>query len=308
MNSKIKIVAPASVSNLGSAFDAMGFALNVLCDEVIMEKNSDNRIIIKNIIGKYAIPSNPQENVGTVALRNYLDKLETNCGFTITIKKMIKPGSGLGTSASSGAAVVAGANYLLGEPLKKEELVPFVMEGEKLVSGAPHADNAAPAVLGGIVLIRSNDPLDIIPLPVPGELNCIVVHPQVEVQTKKARQILKSTVLLTDAVKQWANVGGLVASFYESDYDLLKRSISDYIIEPQRSELIPGYFTLKNAAMEAGALGCNISGSGPAVFAFARGEENTRHVEKHMVNAYKKESIPFTHFHSKINLEGTKVV
>lgn len=304
----IKVKAPATVANMGCGFDILGFAMTHTADEIIIRKNNLNILRVTKISGYGDIPTEPLKNVATVAVQSMLDKLKSNQGFDFEIDKKTMPGSGIGSSAASSAAAVFGVNKLMDSPFTREELIQFTMKGEELASGSMHADNAAPAILGGIILIRSNDPLDIIKIPVPEDIYCILIHPQIEVKTIDARKILKKEVSLKTAIKQWANVAGLISGFYQKDYDLIGRSLKDYIIEPQRSKLITGYDGLKNAAMSSGALGCSISGSGPSVFALAKGLDSAKKVELSMKNQYTKEGVDFNIFISTINQEGVEVV
>jgi homoserine kinase len=304
---KISIKAFATVSNLGCGFDILGFATDIVSDEIILTMNQLNKIRIVKVSGPGTIPLDPLKNTASVALQAMLDKLGTNQGFDIEINKKVMPGSGLGSSAASSAGVVTGANHLLGEPCSINQLVDFAMEGEKLISGTPHADNVGPAILGGIVLVRGYKPLDLVQLPVPDELFCLILHPQIEVKTADARNILNPQVDLKTAVKQWGNVAGLVAGFYTNDYALISRSVEDLIVEPQRAILIQGYDSLKKAAIDAGAIACNISGSGPSVFALARGIESARKILQAMESQYNSENIPFHSYLTRINNNGVTI-
>ena len=301
---KIKIRANSTVSNIGCGFDILGFATEIVSDEIILSKNNLEVIRITKVDGLGHIPTDPKKNAAGTALSAMLKKLGSNQGFDIEITKKVMPGSGLGSSAASSAGVVTGANFMLGEPFKAKDLIEFAMEGEKSISGALHADNVAPAILGGITLIRGYDPLDIISIPVPNELYCVILHPQIEIKTADARNILSKQVDLKVAAMQWGNVAGIVAGFYTSDYELISRSIVDHIIEPQRAQLIQGYYGLKQSALDAGALGCNISGSGPSVFALARGINSAEKVKIAMEMQYSKEKIGFNSYLSKIISKG----
>ncbi|MBO9573956.1 MAG: homoserine kinase, partial [Chitinophagaceae bacterium] len=260
----VKILAPASVANLVCGFDVLGMSLANPADEMTISfSNTPGVKIIHE--DEYNLPEDAEKNVSGVALLAMLKELDPSTGFELRVNKCIKPGSGLGSSAASCAGAVAAANILLGNKFSKEDLVRFAMAGEKLASGVKHADNIAPCLYGGITLIRSIHPLDIIKLSFP-ELYVTVVHPQIEVKTSDARQILRKQVLLKDAIKQWGNIAGLVAGFMQKDYELIGRSLEDVIIEPVRSILIPGFNEVKQKCKEAGALGGGISGSGPSVF------------------------------------------
>lgn len=308
MSNKIKIFAPATISNLGCGFDIIGLAIESVGDEMLIKTNKSEKIRITQITGYNNIPYQTSENVAGVALQAMLEHLNEKQGFDIEINKKIKPGSGIGSSAASAAGVVVAANELLGKPLTRKQLVQFAMKGEILSSGSEHADNVAPAVLGGITLIRTCNPLDIIKITTPEKLYCVLLHPQIEIKTIEARNMLNPQVSLKSAISQWGNVAGLIAGLINSDYDLIGRSLEDHIIEPQRSKLIKGYWELKNAAIEAGALGVNISGSGPSVFALTNGKQKAEEVKKAMENQYLKEGINFNIYLSGINEDGVKIL
>ena len=226
----------------------------------------------------------------------------------LCLYKNVLPGSGLGSSASSAAAAVFAANELLGKPFSKTELVQFAMMGEALVSGKPHADNVAPSLLGGFVLVRSYEPLDVVRLAYPKELMTVIIHPQIEVKTAYAKEILPKDIPLAIAVKQWGNVAGLVSGLASSDFSLISNSLQDIIAEPVRSVLIPGFYDLKNSAVANGALGCSISGSGPSVFALCVGAEATENVANGFKIVYDKLNIDYNIHRSFINDEGTKII
>ena len=264
-------------------------------------------IHITSIVGQ-DLPLEAKKNVAGVAGLALLEAHNPQLGFEIRIKKNIKPGSGIGSSAASAAGTVFGINYLLGNPYSATELVPFAMEGERLACGSAHADNVAPALLGGFTLVRSTDPLDVIKLPTPLELTTTVIHPKIEVKTSDARAVLKKRVSLEKAINQWANVGALVTSLYEEDYDLLSRALVDEIIEPSRSILIPYFAELKVACQEAGALGSGISGSGPSVFALSRGMTTAHKVAQAMQNVYEKTDIPFEIHVSPVKQSGVSIL
>jgi homoserine kinase len=233
--------------------------------------------------------------------------MENKIGFEIEIDKHIKPGSGIGSSAASAAGAAVAANHLLGNIFSNDELVQFAMNGEKLASGVKHADNISPCISGGVSLIRSIHPLDIVSLPVP-DLFVTIVHPQIEVRTSDARQILRQQVLLKDAIRQWGNIAGLVAGFLKNDHDLIGRSLEDVIIEPVRSILIPGFDELKSRSMEAGAVGGGISGSGPSVFMLSKNESTAKEVEKVMKEIYERIGIDYNTYVTTINKTGVSII
>jgi homoserine kinase len=259
-------------------------------------------------IDEYNLPTEPAKNVAGAALLALMEEYEDkNIGFDLTINKIIKPGSGLGSSAASSAGAVVGANHLLNNIFSKQDLVRFAMNGEKVASGVKHADNITPCIYGGVTLIRSIFPLDIIPLSAP-PMYVTVVHPQIEVKTSDARQILRKEVQLKDAIKQWGNIAGLVAGFLQNDYELISRSLEDVIIEPIRSILIPGFDEVKTQCKEAGALGGGISGSGPSVFMLSKEEHTAKAVEQIMKNIYDKIGVDYHTHVTTINNDGVKIV
>lgn len=304
---EVKIYAPATVANVACGFDVLGFALDFPGDTVVARKNDSEKLSISKIENGDSLSKSPDDNVVTVAVQAMLDHLDSKQGIDFELTKGVKPGSGIGSSAASSAAAVVAANYLLGEPFKKVDLVQFAMMGEKLASGTAHADNVAPSVCGGFTLVRSYEPLDIIKIGPPEELWCTVIHPQLEVKTRDARRVLKGGIDLKKAITQWGNVGGLIAGLHQSDYELIGRSLVDVVIEPIRSILIPGYSDVKKVSLEAGALGCSISGSGPSIFTLCKGEESALRVKDAMAEVYEQYGVEFDIHVSKINLEGAKV-
>ncbi|HEV8508651.1 MAG TPA: homoserine kinase [Chitinophagaceae bacterium] len=303
---KVKISAPATVANLVCGFDILGMALNDPSD--IMEVSLlDEPVIRIKHADEYDLPVEPAKNVAGAALIALQEAFENKVGFEVVIDKRIKPGSGLGSSAASSAGAVVAANHLLGNIFSKEDLVRFAMNGEKVASGVKHADNLAPCIYGGVTLIRAILPLDIIPLSAP-PLHVTVVHPQIEVKTSDARQILRKEVQLKNAIMQWGNIAGLVTGFLKNDYGLIGRSLEDVIIEPVRSILIPGFDEVKINSKEAGALGGGISGSGPSIFMLSQEEKTAREVEKIMKNVFQNIGVEYKTYVTSINYEGARVV
>jgi len=304
---EIKIFCPATIANLSCGFDVLGLCLATAGDEMIVRKSDVKGVRITKIVGA-DLPLETENNVAGVAALAMLEEVETDFGFEIEIYKHIKAGSGIGSSAASSAGAVFGINELLGRPFTRKELVKFAMQGEKLASGNAHADNVAPALLGGFTLVRSSNPLDIIKIDSPSELYATVVHPQIELKTSDARSVLKQTVSLKSAITQWGNVGGLVAGLYTQDYELIGRSLHDEIIEPIRSMLIPGFDLIKQTAYENGALGSGISGSGPSIFALSKGKENADKIASAMSAVYEEMKLPYEIHVSKVNDEGMKII
>lgn len=304
---EVKIFCPATIANLSCGFDVLGLCLATAGDEMIIRQSVIKGVRIIKIEGA-DLPLETENNVAGVAALAMLEEVETESGFEIEIYKNIKAGSGIGSSAASAAGAVFGINELLGQPFTRKELVKFAMQGEKLASGNAHADNVAPALLGGFTLVRSSNPLDIIKIKSPSELYTTVVHPQIELKTSDARSVLKQTVSLKSAITQWGNVGGLVAGLYTNDYELIGRSLHDEIIEPVRSMLIPGFDLIKKVAYENGALGSGISGSGPSIFALSKGKENADKIAKAMSTVYNEMNLPYEIHVSKVNDEGMKII
>jgi len=302
----IKVKAPGTVANLVCGFDILGMALCEPYDIMEFKLIEEPKVIIRNI-DAFKLPTEPEKNVAGVVLLSVIEKMNFEIGFEVDIEKHIKPGSGIGSSAASAAGAVVGANLLLGNIFSNDELVQFAMNGEKLASGVKHADNISPCILGGINLIRCIHPLDIISLPAP-DLHVTVVHPQIEVRTSDARQILRQQVLLKDAIKQWGNIAGLVTGFLKNDLDLIGRSLEDVIIEPVRSILIPGFDEVKLKCKEAGALGGGISGSGPSVFMLSKDEATAKKVEIVMKEIYDRIGIDYNTYVTTINKKGVELI
>lgn len=265
---RIRVFAPASIANLGCGFDVMGLALDEVGDILEMTLDEGEGISIVNDT-EVPLPEDPEQNVITPVLRKFMALTGCRGKIEVRICQKIYPGSGIGSSAASSAAAAYGVNELFGCPLTEEELVVCTMEGENLASGGYHADNAAPALMGGIVLIRGYEPLDVIKLPVPGNFYCAVIHPQLVVNTKEARGILPKVVPMHNAVKQWGNVGGLIAGLYSGNIGLIGRSMQDAVAEPYRKQFIPDFDALRYKVLQTGALAMNIAGSGPSVFTLA---------------------------------------
>lgn len=302
---EIKIFCPATIANISCGFDVLGVALDAVGDEMVIRKTKEKGIKITKLEGQ-DLPLETHLNVAGVAGMALLEQVDYEDGFEIEIYKKIKAGSGIGSSAASSAGAVWGINRLLGKPFSNVDLVKFAMEGERLASGVAHADNVAPALFGGFTLVRSYEPLDIITIPSPSELYATVIHPQIEVKTSDSRKILKTNITLADGIKQWGNVGGLIAGLFQEDYELIGRSLVDHIVEPIRSILIPGYDTIKSESLEAGALGCGISGSGPSIFAFSKGETIAKKVAFTMKEVYQKIGVDYDVHVSRINTLGIK--
>ena len=302
----VRVLAPGTVANLVCGFDVLGLCLNEPNDLMEVTLLDERKVIVESADG-YPLPLDPALNTAGAPLLEMINELDEPTGFSITIHKNIKPGSGIGSSAASAAGAVVAANHLLGNIFQNKDLVRFAMFGEKVASGVKHADNVAPCIYGGITLIRSIHPLDIISIPSP-DLFVTIVHPQIEVRTKDARQILRKEVLLKDAIRQWGNIAGLVAGFMGNDLDLIGRSLEDVIIEPVRSILIPGFDEVKSRCKHAGALGGGISGSGPSIFMLSRDEATATEVKSVMEEIYNRIGLDYHTHVTTINKTGVKIL
>lgn len=309
MTKEIKVFAPATVANVSCGFDVLGFAVDNPGDEAIVKMTEKSGVKITKITGdKGRLPLDPQKNTVSATIIKMLEHLGEKRGFEVELHKKMPLGSGLGSSAASSVAGIFAVNELLGKPLSKLELLPFAMEGERLASGTAHADNVAPALYGGFVLIRSYSPLDVISIHTPSDLYAAIVHPHIEVETRDARSILRKEIKLKDAITQWGNVAGLVTGLLTDDYGLIGRSMTDVIVEPLRAILIPGFYGVKDAALNAGALGSGISGSGPSIFSVNKGLDIANKAGLAMVDAFKKIGIESDLFVSKVNQKGPVIL
>lgn len=302
----VEIKSPATIANLVCGFDVLGLALQEPFDVMKVKLLDKPEVVIRNN-DNYGLPTDAVKNVAGVVLLSVMERMNNGLGFETEIEKHIKPGSGIGSSAASAAGAAVAANHLLGNIFSDDELVQFAMNGEKLASGVKHADNIAPCIFGGVRLVRSIHPLDIIEIPSP-DLFVTVVHPQIEVRTSDARQILRQQIYLKDAIRQWGNIAGLVTGFIKNDLDLIGRSLEDVIIEPVRSILIPGFDEVKTKCKEAGALGGGISGSGPSVFMLSKDETIARAIEAVMKEVYNKIGIEYNTYVTTINKRGVEIV
>lgn len=309
MKDSIKIKANASVANVSCGFDCLGYAIAAPSDIVKIQRtnNTDIKILLKGY-GTDEIPKIPEKNTAGRAVMSMLSALDKKDGFSIQLNKGIPPGSGLGSSAASAAAAVTGVNYLLGNPFTQDELVIHAMAGEVASAGVFHADNVAPSVMGGMVLIRSYEPLDVLSISVPADLWSTVVLVDYIINTKDAREMLPRSVALKSAVDQAGNLAGFTLGMVNSDFDLISRSMEDLFAEPVRQELIPGYKGVKSAALEAGAVGCGISGSGPAMFAFSKSIDEGKKIGSAMVNAFHRAGLISEAFISQIYPKGPEIL
>ncbi len=304
---KTTVFAPATIANLGCGFDVMGMALDEEGDVLEMSMSEGDGLNIANACS-VPLPEDKEKNVITPVVQAFLKATGRKAQIDITVKRKIYPGSGIGSSAASSAAAAYGMNELFGRPYTPQELVVFAMEGERLACGSAHADNVAPAIMGGAVLVRGYNPLDVIQLPVPDNFYCSVVHPQIVVTTKQAREVLPTQIPLQTAVRQWGNVGGLVAGFFSGDIKLIGRAMHDEVAEPFRKAFIPGFDQLKARLLNAGALAMNISGSGPSVFALSDNKATADIVGVIMWEHFAAQGIASETFVMKVSQNGAKTI
>jgi homoserine kinase len=306
---KIKVFAPATVANVACGFDVLGFAIDRPGDELELEITAEKGVVIAEITGDNGVlPRDPEKNSAAVAIIEFLKKIDSNFGCSIKIHKKMPSGSGLGSSAASAVAGVFAVNQIFGAPYTKQELLPFLLEAERAACDAAIADNVAASLFGGFILVRSYEPLEVIQLPIPDKLYATVIFPHLTVLTKDAREILPKQIPLTDSLRQTANLGGLIIGLHNSDYGLISRSLKDYIAEPYRSKLIPGFDLMKQAIMDNGGLGGSISGSGPSVFALSTDEEIANQIGAAMQQVMTNQGIDSNVFVSKINTQGPSVI
>lgn len=308
-SNSIKVFSPASVSNVGPGFDILGFALNNPGDEIILRKTKRNGLRIIKITGdNKKLPLDINKNTASVAVLSIIKKYQLTEGISIQINKKMGLGSGLGSSAASAVGAVYALNKLLGLKLPKTELLSHALAGEFCACKAYHADNVAPSLFGGFVLIRSYNPLDVIKINTPSNLYCSIVYPRVIIKTKHARKILPSKIDLKKMIVQTGNLAGVIYGLSVNDKSLIKRSLHDVIVEPVRAALIPGFEDFKNAAINNGAIGCSISGSGPSIFALS----DSKNTAINIINAFKKTSeklnIKSLFYISGINKQGPKTL
>lgn len=301
--------APATVANVSCGFDVFGFAVEAPGDEVILTLSQEPGVRLTRIEGDGGkLPLAADKNTAGVAITAYLNAIGSGQGVEIVLKKNLPLGSGMGSSAASSVAGLVGINHLMGEPLARKELLPFAMEAERVACGSGHADNVAPSLLGGFVLIRGYDPLDVVNIPTPDNLFCTLIHPHLELNTLDSRQVLRMNISLKDAIVQWGNIAGLVAGLMKPDFGLISRSLKDVIAEPIRSMLIPGFDVIKEKAVEHGALGSGISGSGPTIFALSTDEKTAQNLGKIISAEFERFKLESEVFVSRINPVGARIL
>lgn len=305
----IKALAPATVANVSCGFDIFGFAVEAPADEVIMTLKKEPGVVLTQITGDGGkLPLEANRNTSGVAVEAFLREIESDQGVEIILHKKLPLGSGMGSSAASSVAALVAINHLLDNPFSREQLLPFAMEAERIACGSAHADNVAPSLLGGFVLIRGYDPLDVTKIPTPSNLYCTLVHPHLELKTEDSRRVLKSSIPIKDAITQWGNIAGLVVGLMKPDYGLIMRSLTDVVAEPIRAVLIPGFANIKAEAIRNGALGCGISGSGPTIFALSTENAIAQNVAKVIQQQFTNLKLKSDVFVSKINDVGARII
>jgi len=300
---QIKIFSPASVSNLCCGFDVLGFSIDGVGDELTITKSTNKGINIKEIKG-YNVPLQNNKNTASVAAQALLDHLKINEGFDIEINKRIKPGSGIGSSAASAVGAVYGINKLLGNPLKHEELLKFAMKGEFISSKTAPADNVASALYGGTILVNNRENYNVIKLPVPKNLYAIIHHPLIEIKTSDSRGILPKSVDLKIASDQLSAVGGFIHSLHTQDFELMKISLKDYLVEQFRSDYVPAFNEIKSVADLNNTICCSISGSGPSIFTLVNSLSEAQRLKLVFDQIYRDKKLEFNSYISSLNSKG----
>jgi homoserine kinase len=300
--------APASVGNVAIGFDILGFSVGALGDRVTVSRTEGRGVTITDITGVAGpLPTDPTRNTAGRALLAMQEALQPGFGFAMRIDKGIPLGSGLGGSAASAVAAVVAANALLPRPCGTLELLKFAMQGEAVASGSMHVDNIAASLFGGLILTVGIDHPRVKQIPVPEGIRAIIVHPHMFLSTRQARAILKRSVELSDFVWQTANLAGFISGCYTNDLDMIRASFQDVVIEPQRQALIPGFQAVRLAAIEAGALGCSISGAGPTLFAWALAKD-AHGVLEAMRREFVSGSVSIDEWLVDVGAEGARVV
>ena len=309
MEREVAAFAPASVSNVACGFDIMGFALDELGDRVTVRFTRGGEVTIRSITGcTSSLPMDAARNTAGAPVIEMLKHCGIRRGVEIEIRKGLPAGTGIGSSAASAVAAAVACNALIDASLSKKELLTFALHGERIASGGTHVDNLSPSLWGGFILIRGYDPPDVVQIPILIPLWCVIVRPHMEIRTREARAILPETIPLSDVIRQTGNAAGLVAGLMSGDFGLISRSLHDVIAEPARRHLIPSFGDMKSAALDSGALGCSLSGSGPSVFALAKSKERARRIGMTMGMVLDKISCPHSIIVSGINSTGARII
>ncbi len=308
-NDKIKIVSPASVSNVGPGFDILGFPLDVISDTIELSISENSGLRIKEILPtNLGISLDPNKNTAGKALLKLMEKINFNFGVELKITKDLGIGTGLGSSAASAVGAVFALNELLKNPLSKKELINFALQGEEIASGAIHGDNVIPCMIGGFVLVRSAENLDYTKIDFPNDLVCLVIKPDVVIETKIAREVIPTDFSRKIVIEQSVNIASLAVGLMKGDYDLIKKSIKDKVAEPYRKKLIPYFSEVKDLVEQSDSYGFSISGSGPTLFAFYKDQNEAHKVGLESVKFYNEKNIKTDYFVSKINNDGPRII
>ncbi|MFP4227769.1 MAG: homoserine kinase [Salinivenus sp.] len=301
--------APASIGNVAVGFDVLGCAVQALEDRVTVRRLDAPAVRMGRISGLQAeaLPSSPADNTAGAALQSLRAELDLECGFSVSIEKGIPLTAGLGGSAASAVGAVVAAAALLPEPLGPDALLPHALAGEAVASGDRHPDNVVPCLYGGLALTQSMEPPDVVSLPVPSDLQIVLVQPEGAIATRAARARLPASVPIRDATAQMAHVGAFVAGCFQDDLALAGRALQDRIAEPYRAALVPGFADVQAAAREAGALGSSFSGAGPTMFAWCDGGATADRVSAAMASAFADHGVPTETWTTAVSSQGARV-
>jgi len=299
--------APASVGNVGVGFDVLGHALEAVGDRIRLTRASGRDISLEAVSGTVTeLPEVPEQNTALRSLLAIQREFALSSGASVSIHKGIPLGSGMGGSAASAVAAVTAAAEFWDLDLSLSQRLHFALQGEEAASGALHADNVAPSLLGGLVLCGPGEPPTAVRMPVPEGIACVLVHPRIEIRTREAREMLARTVTLHDHVRQTMAISGFVAGCYRGDHGMIARCLRDFVIEPQRCALVPGFRQVQSAAMDAGAMGCSLSGSGPSVFAWTP-EKDSGAVRRAMLGAFAAAGVECDAWISPVDAPGARI-
>jgi homoserine kinase len=296
------------VGNVGIGFDILGFAVDAVGDRITVSRSKQPGVRITGCSGIVSdLPLEPEKNTAGRTLMALNVAVKPAFGFDVHIEKGVPLGAGLGGSAASAVGAVVAGNALLDQPLSKLELLKFAMQGEAVASGSRHVDNIAPSLFGGLVLTVGIDNPRVKRIPVPRGIAAVITHPHMFLSTQKARAILKREVAMADFVWQTANLAGFISGCYTDDLDLIREGLNDVVIEPQRRQLIPGFSAVRVAAMQAGALGCSISGAGPTMFAWVLADQ-AEAVKQSMVAEFARNGVETDHWIVAVESGGARIL
>lgn len=298
--------APATVGNVGVGFDLLGHAMVSVGDRVTVERIDRKTVEISS--KSSGMPLDAAANTAGAGLLRLIEELELEHGFAVVLEKGIPLGSGMGGSAASAAGAILAANRVLGDSLDEADLLRFGMYGEQVATGAFHADNLAPCLLGGLVLALEGEPIRVVRIPVPGSLHCVVVHPRLRVDTRDARAVLPGSIGLHEHVGQAGRLAGVIAGCYTGDLELIGRTLEDILVEPRRAGLVAGFGSVKAAAMAGGALGCSFSGAGPSLFAWCDGAAAGNAIREGMIEAFASAGVESRGWVSPVGAPGARIV